>query len=183
LQLYTTGFTTAFEFNIYHPQGGFMKIYFTAAVSLLFLLFSASGLFAQPENIPDDFAEVGTPPVTGSIGVGVGYAPEFIGSDSYKAGFMPVIFLNYGPVFLSSDKGLGVRFDLFNGSLEISPAVNYRFGRKESDSLLLAGMGDLDGVVTLGGTIAYKFEDFVLSVKTFQGVNESKGLTMDLKAA
>jgi outer membrane scaffolding protein for murein synthesis (MipA/OmpV family) len=154
----------------------------TAFAALLFLL-SGSILLAQPDNIPDDFEDNGTPPVTGSIGIGIGYGPEYAGSDDSEAKFMPVVFLNYGPVFLSSDKGLGVRFDLLEGALEISPAINYRFGRDEDKSPTLAGMGDVKGVVTLGGTIAYKFDDFVLSLKTFQGVNEYKGLTMDIKAA
>jgi outer membrane protein len=106
-----------------------------------------------------------------------------VGSDKSEAKVLPIVFLNYGPVFLSTDKGLGVRFNLLQGALEISPAVNYRFQRKEGDSELLTGMGDVKDVVTLGGTVAIKFNNLVFSVKTFQGVGDVKGLTSELKAA
>ncbi|MDR2338615.1 MAG: MipA/OmpV family protein [Deltaproteobacteria bacterium] len=160
-----------------------MRTIMAAAIAALLFFLLSPGLLAQSDNIPDDFNDEGTPPITGSIGLGVGYAPKYIGAREYRPMALPIVFLNYGPVFLSSEKGLGVRFDLFEGSLEISPAVNYRFPRKESVSPMLAGLGDVNGVLTLGGTIAYKFDDFVLSMRTFQGVNEYKGLTMDIKAA
>jgi outer membrane protein len=159
-----------------------MKIYLTFAIFLLFLLL-ANPLLAQIKNIPDDFDDEPTPSISGSIGAGVGYAPEFVGSNKSKAMFLPIIFLNYGPVFLSPDKGLGVKFDLFQGILEISPAVNYRFDRKESDSELLSGLGDVDGLLTLGGTVALKFDSIVFSVSGFQGMSKYKGLDMDFKAS
>ncbi|MDR2198734.1 MAG: MipA/OmpV family protein [Deltaproteobacteria bacterium] len=157
----------------------------TALLFTAILLFALeSSLGAQPrESLPDDFNEGGGATISGSVGAGVGYAPEFAGSGESSAKFLPVVFLNYGPVFLNSDKGLGVRFDLLQGSLEISPAVNYRWARNENLSPLLSGMGDVRGVVTLGGTIAYHYSDFVFSAQPFKGVNNSKGFNMNLKAA
>jgi outer membrane scaffolding protein for murein synthesis (MipA/OmpV family) len=164
-----------------------MKRLLTAALFVLALALALAlgpaGLQAQPENYPDDFDEGGAAPITGSIGIGAGYAPEFVGSNKSRVKMLPVVFLNYGPVFLNMEKGLGVRFDLLDGRLEISPAVNYRFQRREGDSALLAGMGNVHDVITLGGTLAYRFDDFVLAVKSFQGMNQSKGFTMDLKAS
>ena len=159
-----------------------MKHLLTALAAALLLLLSAP-LAAQPENFPDDFDDNGTPPITGSIGGGAAYAPDFVGSKDHEFKPMPLVNMNYGPLFLSTDKGLGVRFDFMDGAFEFSQAVNYRFERRESYNAALEGMGNVKGTVTLGATLAYKFDDFVLSLKTFQGITETKGLTADLKAA
>jgi outer membrane scaffolding protein for murein synthesis (MipA/OmpV family) len=130
-----------------------------------------------------DTGEGGGTAVTGSIGAGVVFAPEFAGSDEGKAAPAPMLNLRYGPVFLSTDKGLGVRFDLLDGSLEISPAVNYRWRRDEGDSELLRGMGDIDGQMTGGASVIYRIDDASFGVKGFQGLGDDKGFTLDMRLA
>jgi outer membrane protein len=121
--------------------------------------------------------------VAGSIGAGVMYAPEYPGSDKASASPVPFFNLRYGPVFLSSDKGLGVRFDFLDGALEISPALNYRRPRDESDSGRLSGMGDVEGQLTGGGSVRYRMDDVSFGVKAFQGLSGGRGLTMDMRLA
>jgi outer membrane scaffolding protein for murein synthesis (MipA/OmpV family) len=128
-----------------------------------------------------DTGDGGGTAFTGSIGVGAVWAPEFEGSDKSEAKPMPFLNLRYGPVFLSSDKGLGVRFDLLDGALEISPAFNYRFGRDAGDSDLLHGMGDVQGQLTAGGSITYRIDDISFMIKGFQGLSDEKGFTMDMR--
>ncbi|MDR1035344.1 MAG: MipA/OmpV family protein [Deltaproteobacteria bacterium] len=130
-----------------------------------------------------DTGEGGGTTVTGSVGAGVVYAPDFYGANDNKVSPMPFLNLRYGPVFLSTDKGLGVRIDLFDGALEISPAVNYRWRRDEGDSEVLRGMGDVDGQLTGGASVIYRIDDVSFGVKGFQGLSDDKGFTLDMRLA
>ncbi|MDR1166338.1 MAG: MipA/OmpV family protein [Deltaproteobacteria bacterium] len=152
----------------------------TIVFALLFLAGSSALALAQ---IDDYGSWVGTP-IEGSIGIGAVYAPDYDGADSSGYHALPILNLRYGPVFLSSDKGLGVSFAFFDGALELSPAVGYRFRRDEDDSPVLNGMGDASGQVTLGGSALYHFTDTVsFGAKAFQGLSSDKGFAMDLRAA
>ncbi|MDR3154147.1 MAG: MipA/OmpV family protein [Deltaproteobacteria bacterium] len=127
-----------------------------------------------------DTGDGGGTPVTGSIGVGAVYAPEFAGSDKSEAKPLPYFNLRYGPVFLSTSKGLGIRFDLMGGALELSPALNYRWPRDEGDSDLLFGMGDVKGELTGGATVAYHMDDVTFAVRGFQAISGDSGFNMDM---
>jgi outer membrane scaffolding protein for murein synthesis (MipA/OmpV family) len=150
----------------------------TAALALA-LAFQAAASQAQ---VMDD-GEGGGTPLTGSIGAGAVYTPEFYGSDKYEVDPVPFFNLRYGPVFLSTDKGLGVRFDLLGGALEISPAFNYRRGRDEDDSDILRGMGDVDHQLTGGVSVIYRVDDVSFGVKGFQGLSHDKGFLLDMRLA
>ncbi|MDR1040282.1 MAG: MipA/OmpV family protein [Deltaproteobacteria bacterium] len=130
-----------------------------------------------------DTGEGGGTTVTGSIGFGAAYAPEYYGSDKGEVKPLPFLNMRYGPVFMSSDKGLGIRFDLLGGALEVSPAVNYRWGRDEGDSDYLRGMGDVDPQLTGGASLIYRIEEVSFGIKAFQGLSSDKGLTLDMRLA
>ncbi|MDR2353398.1 MAG: MipA/OmpV family protein [Deltaproteobacteria bacterium] len=133
---------------------------------------------AQPEDDIDDTIT----PLTGSIGLGIVYTPDYDGAKTSKVRPFPYFNLLYGPVFLSTERGLGVKFDLLDGNLQLAPAINYRWEREQDDSPILNGMGDISGTFTLGGTISYYFAPFVLQMKAFQSLSSDKGFTMDFRA-
>ncbi|MDR1546592.1 MAG: MipA/OmpV family protein [Deltaproteobacteria bacterium] len=155
--------------------------------SLRIWLFVASAALALAARAATaqvaDYGEGGGTQITGSVGVGAVYAPEFSGSDKSEAKPLPVFNLRYGPVFLSTDNGLGIRFDLLGGALELSPAINYRWGRDEGDSELLRGMGDVDGQFVGGAKIVCRLDDVSLGLKAFQGLSDAEGFTLDMRLA
>jgi outer membrane protein len=152
----------------------------------ILLIVAAAALALRPSpavsQVSDDGDGGGTA-LTGSIGFGAVYAPEFAGSDRSEAGPLPFLNLRYGPVFLSTGKGLGIRFDLLGGALEISPAVNYRWPRDAGESELLNGMGDVDGQVTAGASVIYRVSDVSFGLSGFQGLSDDKGFTLDMRLA
>jgi len=119
--------------------------------------------------------------LSGSLGVAVAAIPEFEGSNRYKAWIQPVADLSYGPVFLSTGRGLGVNLVSAPG-WTVAPAVRYRWARKERDSDLLKGLGDIDGGAEVGGVISWKPGSAGLSLKVFQGLGQVDGLTVELEA-
>ncbi|MDR2613254.1 MAG: MipA/OmpV family protein [Deltaproteobacteria bacterium] len=150
----------------------------------LFLVFAALALQSPPASAQvADYGDGGGTAVTGSIGVGAMSAPEFEGSDRSEIKPLPFFNLRYGPVFLSTGKGLGIRLDLLDGALEISPALNYRGPRDEGESDLLAGMGDVEAQLTGGASIIYRMGDVSFGIMGFQGLSDADGFTLDTRLA
>ena len=126
--------------------------------------------------------------LTGFVGVAVSARPEFEGSDRYKALVLPVANLRYGPVFLSSTQVLGVNSPGLGVNLVsapgwvVAPAVRYRWARKEKDSDLLRGLGDIDDGIEAGGVIRWQPGPAGLSLRVFQGLGRAEGLTAEVEA-
>lgn len=100
------------------------------------------------------------------IGVGPSYNPAFEGSRDYKWHAVPVISLQYRDVLKVNNNE--VDFTAFNqvfnfgegaiSKLEIGPSVSLDFGRSESASRDLRGMGDVGFSFELGGYVSYRTE-------------------------
>ena len=77
-------------------------------------------------------------------GMGVQYDAKYEGSDEMKARVLPFIDITWRDlVFLNPRNGFGVHLYDDHG-LTVSAGVGYVFGRDESDSGDLRGMGDID---------------------------------------
>ncbi len=89
------------------------------------------------------------------IGGGVGYESKYEGSDDMEATFLPVAGITWkDTVYLSTEDGLGaVVYDDNNFTVNVS--FNYEWGRDESDSSDLKGLGDVDGAPTLNLSLEY----------------------------
>lgn len=89
------------------------------------------------------------------IGAGARYAPKYEGSDEMKTRALPLIDITWKDlVFLNPRNGLGVHvYD--DGGLTVSAGVGYTFGRDESDSRDLRGMGDIDETAAANLTLKY----------------------------
>lgn len=89
------------------------------------------------------------------IGAGARYDAKYEGSDEMKARALPLIDITWKDlVFLNPRDGLGVRvYD--EGGLTLSASVGYVFGRDESDSDDLRGMGDIDETAAANLTLKY----------------------------
>ena len=94
-----------------------------------------------------------------NVAVGVGAAPEFLGSDSVSARALPLVDVNYaGKFFLSTQQGIGWNM-LRKRTFRAGPKITFDYGRLASDSPSLAGLPDI-GVGTQVGPF---FESFMAS--------------------
>ncbi len=105
------------------------------------------------------------------IGGSVGVAPKYEGSDEYRViGFPLIIPISgndgVGGVFRRyiSFQGLDdVRIRLLQYSnFEAGPLFGYAFGRDQDDGDRLAGLGDVDGGVIVGGFARVKWQIYFL---------------------
>ncbi|WPZ33795.1 MipA/OmpV family protein [Thalassobaculum sp. OXR-137] len=89
------------------------------------------------------------------IGAGVGYGSKYEGSDEMEAMFLPVVDVTWkDTVYLSTEDGLGaVVYD--DNNFTVNVGFNYDWGREESDSSDLRGLGDVDGAVTANLSLEY----------------------------
>ncbi len=132
------------------------------------LVLSAGSAFAADAIVDVDTQPV--PPVVEesrfslTLGGGVGFQPLYEGSDEYRAYGFPIVAPSFGPSdgprrfeFRSLDdvRLHALRFD----GLSVGPLLGYRFGREESDSNRLTGLGDIDGGLVVGGFVNYDFYD------------------------
>ncbi len=117
------------------------------------------------------------------IGGAAFYQPKYEGSDQYKASALPLLMINYRDLVFLRGTTLGVNAFTAQGvrpgdKLQIGPLLNYRFGRDESDSDDLRGMGDIDGAVELGGFVNYGFGPWSAGLTVLRDVSDSHdGLT------
>ncbi len=104
-----------------------------------------------------------------TVGGFAGFAPAYEGSDNYRfVGYPLVIPKFYGDSYdpLAAPrvtfKGIDdVRITALRfGQIDFGPIVGYSFGRDEDDADLLAGIGDIDGGVNVGGFAALRLAPF-----------------------
>lgn len=94
-----------------------------------------------------------------SIGAMAIVMPKYEGSSDYRVIPVPYIAPSFGSGESWVDvKGADdVRLRLFRyGGFEAGPLAGWRFGREQEDGPLLAGLGDVDGGLVVGGYMAYR---------------------------
>lgn len=89
------------------------------------------------------------------IGLGARYDAKYEGSDEMETRVLPLIDITWKDlVFLNPRNGLGVRLYDDHG-LTVSAGIGYVFGRDESDSRDLRGMGDIDDAAAVNLKMKY----------------------------
>lgn len=90
------------------------------------------------------------------VGGGVGYGSKYEGSDEMEVMFLPVLGITWNDtVYLTTEDGLGaVVYD--DNDLTVNISLNYEWGRDESDSSDLKGLGDVDGAATANLALEYE---------------------------
>jgi outer membrane scaffolding protein for murein synthesis (MipA/OmpV family) len=109
-------------------------------------------------------------------------APVYEGSDKYRVSAFPIIYPTFGDgngersrlTFRGVDD---VRYAVFRkGGFDLGPVVGYNFGRKESLSSDLTGLGDVDGGVVAGAFASYTINGFSVdaaATKQLSGLDDS----------
>ncbi|TVP47540.1 MAG: MipA/OmpV family protein [Halomonas sp.] len=89
----------------------------------------------------------------GSIGAGVAYAPDYLGSDDYDTRLLPSLQLSYGDTLSISPRS-GIEWHAIrNGSWTVSPFIGYTFGRNNKGDI--SAFEKVDGGATLGVRVGY----------------------------
>ena len=103
--------------------------------------------------VPNAFAS----DVKTSIGIGVGMAPDYEGSEDYEAVPLPYARVTWGDngnyVLLN---GNNVRANLLSKKWQAGPLLQYRQERDDVDNDRVDKMKDIDSVVEAGAFIAYQ---------------------------
>jgi outer membrane scaffolding protein for murein synthesis (MipA/OmpV family) len=123
-----------------------------------------------------------------TIGGGAAYAPEYEGARHMQFEPRPYFDVTWYDVngrertFLNVDDGLGI-YLLSTEHFRLGPLATWRFGRSESDSSDLRGLGNVDGGAQLGGLFEYQPHDCcVLFTKVRRDVGNESGLFADVGA-
>ncbi|MEO1703404.1 MAG: MipA/OmpV family protein [Pseudomonadota bacterium] len=128
----------------------------------LFAVVFVSGISVSSGALADDglFADFSI-----NVGAFAFVGPAYEGSDEFRVTGVPVVFPSFGEnnersrvtVRGADDVRLSV---LRRGGFDIGPIVGYSFGREESLSSKLDGLGDVEGGVVLGAFTSYTAGDF-----------------------
>ncbi|MGF7213139.1 outer membrane protein [Skermanella aerolata] len=101
--------------------------------------FAQEGLVViPPESIPDH------------VGGGVGFAPDYVGSDNYFIGSLPVARVSRGHRYLQLLGNSLYGNVLDAGRLEFGPVGVYRFGREDVDDQIVSRLSEIDDTIDLG---------------------------------
>lgn len=124
------------------------------------------------------------------LGVGPTINPEFEGGKAYRIEPAPVISLRYRDVlrvdnnqvdFTAFDQVFDLGEDVGHGRFSAGPVLNLDFGRHESDSKALRGLGNIGIAVEVGGFVSVDFERATVDAEMSQDIAEGHhGATLDL---
>lgn len=101
------------------------------------------------------------------VGGGALIKPKYEGSDEYDVYGFPIIIPDFSgnsqfsffKKYVEINGADDVRFKLLNqGGFTAGPLAGYTFGREEDDGDKLAGLGDVDEGLIVGGFVAYSFD-------------------------
>jgi MipA family protein len=85
-----------------------------------------------------------------NLGGGMGFGPDYVGSDDYAAHAMPIVDIEWrGAYFLSTQRGLGLNL-VRRRQTKAGPRLTWSAGRDSSDNTDLTGMADLSSSVEAG---------------------------------
>ncbi len=120
-----------------------------------------------------------------SLGAGVGYVPEYQGSDKYEAVAFPTFEITWRDTIAFSGEGLSATI-YERDSFSFSATLGYGGGREESDSDYLKGLGDIeDGTILalsaeldLGASVAATAD-----VQKFMGGSKGTVVSLGVQSA
>ncbi len=120
---------------------------------------------------PDEFD---TDQLTFKLGGGVGVMPDYTGSNEYRFRFVPLIDIRYGNIL--SIQGSKLRVNLVQvGDIKAGPLLHYRFGRSESRSDDLTGMGAVPDVFQAGAFAEARFGGLLISAEFRHALGKGLG--------
>jgi MipA family protein len=137
-----------------------------AALAFSAAVLAVSSAFAsKPEGTQKDWRV--------TVGAGGLYSPDYEGSDDYEFRGLPYLAVAYQD-WLSLSVPEGLKVALLNDSgFKAGVLAGYRFDREASDNVALAGWGDVDGAIELGGFVEYKQGPFRVELDVRHDVSDT----------
>ncbi len=114
---------------------------------------AAAGVAAQEFGPPPDAPMKGEFEL--SAGLAAGWTPRYLGSDEHRLGALPLVQARWASGAFAGIGGIGWRFSLAD-DLSASVRLGADFGRRESASDALRGMGDVDPRAELGLALSWR---------------------------
>ena len=112
----------------------------------------------------------------GSIGVGVFWEPEYLGSSESSTSGFPMFELTWRDRLFIGPGGIGGY--VFNTEdFSLSASIGYDGGRDEADSVFLRGLGNIDGGVTYNLGFEYEFGPVTPYLEVTKYSKGSEGLS------
>lgn len=123
----------------------------------------------------------------GSIGLGVGVRPEYVGSKDRETRLQPNVSLFYGDTLFLTGMTAGanlLRQRTAQGAVVTAgPLLAIRRGRKEGDNAALAGLGEIDRGLDAGGFVRLRMGGWQARADVRKNVtNDDGGTTVNLSA-
>lgn len=134
----------------------------TVCISIVLLMVSGH-CFAQQPN-PNYFS-------LGAVGL---YMPEYEGSDEMQLLGFPSIAFKKDRWQFDAVNGLRYNFSS-DGNYSYGPLVHYFFGREESDSAYLTGLGDIDYGLEMGAYLNYSLVGWTLGGSVHRDLSKQVG--------
>jgi outer membrane protein len=132
-------------------KGKLLSVFFAVACALLI------GQTAQAQMLPFDLENMDN-----AVGVGIGYLPDYVGSDDYMVGGAPFAKISlpktdYYARLLVAD----LQVNLINHPVfRFGPAINYRFGRNDDvEDDVVKHMKEIDGTMEAGAFVGIQLVD------------------------
>ncbi len=101
--------------------------------------------------------------MTARVGLGIGFTPDYVGSDDYRLRVLPVIDIRYKERWRLNGSLLTYAA-VHNGPWQMGPLVNLAFGRPESRNRLLRGIREIDTTLEAGAFARYQTKSGLVSL-------------------
>lgn len=108
-----------------------------------------------------------------SLGGGIGFAPDYEGSEDYKAVPVPVADVKFDNGMFLKLFGLNLRANLLPNSMwQLGPVYNYRGERDDVDNKAVDDMEDVDGTSELGVFGGFVYQKWFASVELLSDMGD-----------
>lgn len=113
-----------------------------------------------------------------SIGPGLEMVPRYPGADVERVWPFPTFNVNYGHLFATTDKGIGM-YALNNDPWQVGVSLAPRFGRHHYDGRKVSRLDEIGAAVDPKVFARYRLGPFTLSAGVIRDLGGSNGLTLD----
>ncbi len=160
-------------------------------------LMATEGAYADRFNISDRFnnaleavqegidlllpGDLDSQDVKARIGLGIGWTPDYEGSDNYRFRAIPLLDIRYKDVWRLN--GSKLTYSAFrSGDFEAGPLINIQGGRGEDSNKALEGLGNISTTLDIGVFARYSTKSMLISGDVRQALGAGQGMQIRLTA-
>lgn len=115
------------------------------------------------------------------LGPGIGFTPDYEGSDNYRLRVLPIIDVRYKERWRLNGSLLTYAA-IKNGAFEAGPLLHLRFGRPENRNPILRGLREIDTTFQTGVFARYQTQSGLVSLNYRHALSEGIGGSLDFTA-